>query len=346
MLLHYKDHSTILPIAIDRYDMSNNRILVTGANGFVGSRLCRTAFEKGYQIRAVVRQKIGAIDSYGDVVEVNDISPSTDWSSTLSGVDVVIHLAARVHVMSDSATDPLAEYRRVNVEGTRKLASMAEKAGVKRIVYVSTIKVNGEKTEGSPFREGDIPSPGDPYSVSKWEAEMVLHDLSVRGGIEVVIVRPPLVYGLGVKGNLLRLMQYIHRGYPLPFGGIRNSRSLISLDNLVDILLLSSARTECAGQTFVVSDGEDISTPCLIKKIADAMGKKPKLINFPGSVISFAAAIVPALKPVADRLTSSLTIDSSKFSNMLQWVPPQTVNEGVKSMVLDFLQDKRNRHAD
>jgi nucleoside-diphosphate-sugar epimerase len=319
------------------------RILVTGANGFAGRRLCATLTEAGHKVHAAVRILKKSQDIHHpdmDIVPVDEIGPSTDWSSALNGVDVVIHLAARVHVMRDSAEDPLAEYRRVNVDGTRRLALMAVEAGVRRIVYVSTIKVNGEKTVGTPFSEGDIPSPGDPYSVSKWEVEMVLSDLSIRSGIETVTIRPPLVYGPGVKGNLLRLMQYIDRGYLLPFGGIQNGRSLISLDNLVDALLLCATRTECAGQTLLVSDGDDISTPSLIKKIAGAMGKEPKLINFPCRAISVAAKIVPALRPVVDRLTSSLVIDSSKFRKIFHWIPPQTIDDGIRSMVSDYLKDR------
>lgn len=318
------------------------RILVTGASGFVGGRLCRTSAEKGYAVRAIVRQVPSDffVQDSVEAVEVADIGPSTDWTSALQDVDTVIHLAARVHVMKESLKDPLAEYRRVNVEGTRHFASAAIRAGVKRIVYVSTVKVNGEKTDQRPFNEQDIPSPQDHYATSKWEAEELLRDLSKRHGIEVVIIRPPLVYGPGVKGNMLRLMQYISRGYPLPLGNINNRRSLISLDNLVDVLLLSASRVECAGHTFLVSDGEDMSTPGLVKRIAEAMGRKPNLVNFPGEVFSLMAKVVPSLRPAAERLMSSLVVDSSKFREMCNWTPPQTIDDGIKSMVSDYLKRK------
>jgi nucleoside-diphosphate-sugar epimerase len=312
--------------------------MVTGAGGFVGGRLCKTAIDKGYSVRAIVRNaaSIGGVSRAETVVR--DISPSTDWATALKDVDVVIHLAARVHVMRESLQDPQSEYCRVNVEGTKRLALSAAKAGVRRIVYVSTIKVNGERTYEKGFSDDDMPSPQDPYSLSKLEAEEALHEISLQTGIETVILRPPLVYGPGVKGNMYSLIRNIERRVPLPLGGIRNKRSFISLDNLVDILLISATRSECAGQTFLVSDGEDLSTPELVKKIAKSLDIRPLIFNFPLLAMLIAARIVPSLGPVVERLTGSLVIDSTRFRQMLDWQPQQTVDAGIDEMVSYYLQ--------
>ena len=314
------------------------RILVTGANGFVGRRLCRTAAARGILVRPVTRREDRRnLQGLSDVAVVNDIGPLTDWTSVLSDIDIVIHLAARVHVMKESVKDPLDEYRRVNVEGTRCLALAAAKSGVKRFVYVSTVKVNGERTYHHPFSEKDAPSPQDPYATSKCEAEEVLLTISKSFGIEVVIVRPPLVYGPGVKGNMFSLMRYVARGLPMPFGGINNIRSFISLDNLCDVLICSATKAACAGHTFVVSDGEDLSTPELIKLIAGAMNRKSHLINIPEKVFSIFGSVLPAFRPISERLTGSLVIDSSLFRRVAEWIPVQTVNDGIKAMVEEYL---------
>ena len=272
-----------------------------------------------------------------EFLSIGDVGTQAEWSSYLKGIEIIIHLAARVHVMKESMADPLAEYRRINVDGTRHLALMAARSGVKRLVYVSTVKVNGERTEKEPFRDNDIPSPQDAYSISKWEAEEVLRDISSRSSLEIVIIRPPLVYGPGVKGNMLSLMRYVDRGYPLPFGGINNKRSFISLDNLVDVILTSAIKAECAGQTFLVSDGEDLSTSELIKLIAGAMNRKPRLINIPEKALSVIGSMVPVLRPFIDRLTGSLVIDSTRFRRVTGWIQPQTVTAGMKAMVLEYL---------
>ena len=310
-------------------------VLITGAAGFIGNKLCTRFLAEGMTVRAAVRRHLES--DLGEQVIVPDIGLSTEWSPVLHDIDVIIHLAARVHVMKESLKDPLADYRRVNVEGTRHLALMAVRSGVKRFVYVSTVKVNGESTMKKPFSENDVPSPQDAYSISKWEAEEALNDISSRTGLEIVIIRPPLVYGPGVKGNMLTLMRYVNRGYPLPFGGINNKRSLISLDNLADVLLRSVTKAECAGRTFLVSDGEDLSTSSLIKKIAGAMNKKAHLINIPEKVYSIVGAMVPALSPIIGRLTGSLVVDSTLFRSVAGWRPCQTLNDGMKAMVSEYL---------
>lgn len=317
-------------------------MLVTGANGFVGSELCRTIAGTGHTVRAAVRTAIPKknADPNIDFMAVGDICQETEWTYALKGIQVVIHLAARVHVMKESLIDPLAEYRRVNLEGTRHLAQMSAQAGVKRFVYVSTAKVNGESTGEEPFRDNDPPSPQDAYSISKLEAEEVLRDIASRTSLELVIIRPPLVYGPGVKGNMLTLMRYIDHGYPLPLGGIHNKRSFISLENIAGALLMAATKEACAGHTFLVSDGDDLSTPELVLKIAAAMHRRPHLINIPERFFTFIGSRVSALRPLIVRLTGSLIIDSSRFRRVTGWCPAQTVNAGVKAMVLEYLLKK------
>jgi nucleoside-diphosphate-sugar epimerase len=313
------------------------KYLITGSNGFIGSRLCSTMVEKGLLVRAVVRKRDKICQSpLVECVVVEDCSSSTDWSFALTGIDVIIHLAARVHVMKETSSDPLSEFRRVNVEGTKNLAFQASRAGVARIVYLSTIKVNGEQTFDTPFSEDSPIEPQDSYALSKWEAEVVLNTISASSGMEHVIIRTPLVYGPGVKGNLRRLLNQINRGIPLPLGNIMNERSLISLDNLVDVLILASTRAECAGQTFLVSDGQDLSTTELVGLIKVAMGKRKCLFPFPNIFFSLIARLIPSLKPSLDRLTGSLVIDSSRFREKLEWSPPQTICAGINSMVSHY----------
>ncbi|TAN45275.1 MAG: SDR family oxidoreductase [Nitrospirae bacterium] len=324
-------------------------VLVTGANGFVGRALCGRLLKSGYSVTGAFRSEESAALSAGfhdhplfKAEVVGDMSSSTDWSKALSGVDAVVHLAARVHVMKDSISDPLSEYRKVNVEATTCLASEAAGAGIRRFVFLSTIKVNGEYTTTGPFSEKDRPSPEDPYAVSKLEAENELARISKETGMEFVIIRPPLVYGPGVKGNLLRLMKHVHRGLPLPFGGIRNARSLINLGNLVEAIILSVEKDKAANQLFLISDGEDVSTPDIIRLIAHAMSKNPKLVNIPEACFKFTAKVFPFAAPALERLTGSLKIDSKKIRNMLEWRPQKSVAEGIESMVDDYLISGRS----
>ncbi len=318
------------------------KILVTGANGFVGQRLSAILARAGHEVRAAVRSSITSDQLLEGVTvfSIGDFGPSTEWDAPLKGTEAIIHLAARVHVMKEPLKHPLAEYRRVNVEGTRRLAMTAARSGVRRFVYVSTIKVNGENTADKPFSEDDAPSPHDAYAVSKLEAEEALQEISSRTGLEVVIIRPPLVYGPGVKGNMLSLMRYIDRGYPLPFGGINNRRSFISLDNLSDVLSVAAIRAECAGRTFLVSDNEDISTRELIRHIAAAMNMKVHLINIPEKVFSIAEALLPIVRPLMSRVKGSLVIDSTRFRRVTGWGPIQTVNDGIRAMVSDYITGK------
>ena len=256
------------------------KILITGQNGFIGKALFNLLQQQGHQVRGTVRswQKI---EQGKDIVAVGDIDSTTDWSSSLAGVEVVVHLANRAHILNDHTENPLSIFRQVNVAGTIQLAKQAVKFGVKRFVFVSSIKVNGESTDKHPFKENDKPNPQDPYSISKLEAEYALHEISAKSSMEIVIIRPPLVYGQGVKGNFERLSRLVESGIPLPFASIENKRSLISLENLVQILAKSINHPDVPGRTLLVSDKEDISTLELIKKIAISIDKPARVFYFP-----------------------------------------------------------------
>jgi nucleoside-diphosphate-sugar epimerase len=261
-------------------------------------------------------------------VVVGDIGPSTQWKKVLSGVDVVIHLAARVHVMRENAVDPMAVFRAVNVDGTCLLAKQAAYAGVQRFVFISTIKVNGEKTTGRPFLSTDEPQPEGFYARSKAEAEMCLHNIASSSEMDVVIIRPPLVYGPGVGGNFLRLMQVIEKGFPLPLGMVRNTRSMVSRRNLCSLLVLCMDHPEVAGETFLISDGADLSTPELIRLLALGLGYPARLFPFPVPVLK-AIARMTGKKSVIDRLTDSLVVDSERVRKCLEWEPSQSVEDGI-----------------
>ncbi len=307
------------------------QVLVTGANGFIGRKLCVSLEEHGYAIRAAVREPSSAtgLSKAVDVVTVGAIGTETDWSQALRGVETVVHLAARVHVLREKARNPLAEFRLVNVAGTERLARMAASAGVRRLVYVSSIKVNGEHTHELPFTEADTPEPQDAYGLSKWEAEQALLKIAAETGLEVVIVRPPLVYGPGAGGNFLRMMDWVNRGFPLPLGSIRNLRSLIYLGNLVDALVVCVTHPRAAGNIFLVSDGEDVSTPELIRRLAQAMGRRPRLVSFPPALLRLAGLLTGKSAEV-ERLLGSLRVDSSKIRRELQWTPPFSMTQGLR----------------
>lgn len=313
-------------------------VLVTGANGFIGRKLCVSFEEHGYVIRAAVRESSHAtgLSKAANVVAVGAIGTETDWSVALHGVETVVHLAARVHVLREKARDPLAEFRLVNVAGTERLSRMAASAGVRRLVYVSSIKVNGEHTHGSPFTEADTPDPQDAYGLSKREAEQALLKIAAETGLEVVIARPPLVYGPGVGGNFLRMMDWINRGLPLPLGSIRNSRSLIYLDNLVHALVLCATHPRAAGEIFLVSDGEDVSTPELIRRLARAMERRPRLVAFPPALLRLAGLLTGKSDEV-ERLLGSLRVDSSKIRGELQWTPSFSIDQGLRETARWYL---------
>jgi nucleoside-diphosphate-sugar epimerase len=314
--------------------MSN--ILVTGANGFVGRALCRTLRQQGHLVRAAVRR-----DPDLDQIAVGNLERSTDWGAALAGCDCVIHLAARVHVMSDSDSDPLRAYREINVDASVNLARQAVAAGVKRMVFVSSVKVNGEATWATPFQAADTPRPADPYGVSKLEAETALLQIGRDSGLEVVVVRPPLVYGPGVKANFLNLLKLVDKGIPLPFGSVRNRRSMVALENLVDLLSLCSSHPQAPGQVFLVSDGADPTLAELVGMLAGALGKRDPAFPFPVGLMAAGARLV-GKSSVADRLFGSLQVDISQTKARLQWSPLVTPQMAIDSTVADFLQLKRS----
>jgi len=339
-------------------------VLVTGASGFVGSALCSQLAAAGYAVRGV-RRNIGRDAPPPDIVDpvswiiIPNIGPDTQWDEALRGVASVVHLAASVHMMQDVTANPLAEFRRVNTLGTETLARAAARAGVKRFVFLSSIKVNGEETspphpsplmeplttrlgrqqtaaksldiprgERECFSETDPPSPQDPYAASKWEAEQALHRIAAETGMEVVVLRCPLVYGPGVKGNFLRLMQAVDRGIPLPLALAANHRSLIYLGNLISVIITCLERREAAGKTYLVSDGEDVSTAQLILQMAQALGRPARLWPCPLGLIKFAGRVTGKSDEVA-RLLGSLCIDSSKIRRELGWAPSHTLAQGL-----------------
>ncbi|PKO91370.1 MAG: NAD-dependent dehydratase [Betaproteobacteria bacterium HGW-Betaproteobacteria-1] len=317
------------------------RIALTGATGFVGRRLLACLQQAGHSV-----VEIGRIASAADAVffQVDGISADTDFSGSMDGCDAVIHLAARVHVMHDSATDPLAAFQAVNLDGTVNLARQAARAGVRRFVYVSSIKVNGEYTGSKPFSEADKPQPQDPYAVSKWQAEQALHEIGRETGMEIVIVRPPLVYGPGVKANFYSLLKLVSKALPLPLGSIHNRRSMIYVGNLADALITCVTHPAAAGQTYLVSDGEAVSTPQLVKEIAVAMQRPDRVFCLPLSIMRFVARMTGRSSTV-DRLTQSLEIDSSKIREELGWRPPYSMQQGLQ-VTADWFLQSNNRAAE
>lgn len=304
------------------------KVLVTGANGFVGTALCVQLSQRGMPYVAGTRTAGSSFH-----VPVGDINADTDWSRALADCGTIIHLAARVHVMNEKLRDPLAAFRAMNVDATLNLARQAALNGIQRFVFVSSVKVNGEKTTGTPFTAFDEPAPLDPYGQSKMEAETGLRELANSTGLEVVIVRPPLVYGPGVRANFLKLMQLIDSGIPLPLGSIDNRRSMVSLDNLVDLLIVCSAHPHAPGQTFMVSDDRDIGISDLLRMLARAMGKRAHLLSFPPGLIARIALLL-GKSDLADRLLGSLQVDIAHTKSTLGWQPvtgmPESVNKTVQ----------------
>ncbi len=305
------------------------RTLITGATGFVGQALCAAASAQGWQVRAALRHD-RSLPAGVDQLVVGDIGAHTDWTQALAGVGVVMHLAARVHVMRDTAADPLAAFRTVNLLGTENLARQAAHARVRRLVFLSSIKVNGESTPlGRPFTEDDASAPGDAYAMTKHEAEQALRALAEQTGIEVVILRPPLVYGPGVKANFLSLMRAVARGVPLPLGAIDNRRSLIYVGNLADAILRCGNHPAAAGQTYLVSDGEAVSTPELARRLAQTMGRPARVFPVPLGLLSLAGRLTGKAAQMA-RLMDSLHIDDGKIRRELDWRPLFSLDEGLR----------------
>lgn len=302
---------------------------MTGASGFVGKHLVHALI--GHEISAVGRTNVPGADHFFQ----KNIDTNVDYSDCFDGVDVVVHCAARVHIMRDESLDPLTEYRKVNVDGTLNLARQAAEAGIKRFIYLSSIKVNGESTTGcSPFTYSDNPAPEDAYGISKLEAEIGLKKLAAETGIEVVIIRPPLVYGPGVKGNFAAMLKMVEKGMPLPFGSINNKRSLVSIFNLVDLIVKCIEHPRAVNQTFLVSDGVDLSTTELLQQIAKAIGRSIILLPIPVSLMRFFVKLL-GKQSIAGRLFGSLQVDIKHTCETLSWQPPQSVEESMKRSFRD-----------
>lgn len=315
-------------------------VFVTGANGFVGRAVCAELRRRGTAVIAAMREPLPT-DALA--VRMPDLSPESDWAPLLAGrgIDCVIHLAARVHVMNDRVADPLAEFRRVNTAGTLCLARQAAAAGVRRFVYVSSIKVNGEQTLlGHPFHAHVERAPSDPYGQSKFEAEEGLAAIARETGMEITVVRPPLVYGPGVRANFLSMMRWIKRGVPLPFGAIDNRRSLVALDNLVDLLIVCAEHPAAVGKTFLVSDCEDLSTTELLRRIGLALGKPARLIPVPPAILTFGAALA-GRADIARRLCGSLQVDVSETRSVLGWQPVVDIDAALRKTAAAFLSGER-----
>jgi nucleoside-diphosphate-sugar epimerase len=317
-------------------------ILVTGATGFVGGALVRRLSVDGTlgPVKVAIRRADNNdINQPTNVhsIQVGDLITTADWTAALQGVEKLVHLAARVHIMNDTNTDPLAEFRRVNVEGTANLALQAAAAGVRRFIFLSSVKVNGEFTKlNSPFTAADTPAPVDPYGVSKYEAEQALLGIAADTGMEVVIIRPPLVYGPGVKANFESMMRWLARGVPLPLAGvIDNRRSLVALDNLVDLIVTCLRHPAAANQTFLISDDEDLSTAALLKRMGQAQGRPARLFYAPVSLLELGASML-GKRSVYQRLCGSLQVDIRKTRELLGWSPPVTVDEGLRRAAAGF----------
>lgn len=313
------------------------KILITGANGFVGCALIkRLRKQSGLSLRASVRHPTAKVASDVELCVTGDLSADTQWTAALDGVDVVIHLAARVHMLRDYSTDPLSAYRRTNVEGTLALAQQAVKAGVRRFIYLSSIKVHGEETTLSPFRCDGLPVPIDNYGISKLEAEQGLQRLALATGMEVVIIRPPLVYGPGVKANFQTMLRWIRAGVPLPLAAVDNRRSLVAVENLVDLIATCVEHPAAANQILLVTDGDDMSTPELLRRVGSALNKPARLFAVPVPLLK-AAATMLGRNAMAHRLCSSLQVDSTPTRELLGWQPPVSVDHALRETAVDFL---------
>lgn len=320
------------------------RVLVTGATGFVGRALLSAlSADPTCEVRGAVRRSLPEPSAHSSLVRVGELSVNTDWRAALVGVHAVVHTAARSHVMNDRVTDPLAEFRRINVDATLSLARQAVTTGVRRLLFLSSIKVNGESTpEGRPFIADDPPNPTDAYALSKHEAEQGLRQIGKDTGLEIVIIRPVLVYGPGVAANFLSMMRWLDKGLPLPLGAIHNKRSLVALDNLIDMIKASLQHPAAANQTFLVSDGEDFSTPELLRLIGAAMGQPARLIPVPEFVLRWAATMA-GKGDIAKRLCGSLQVDIGKTRKLLEWDPPLGAEKALSQTARYFLDTEFQR---
>jgi len=317
------------------------KILITGATGFVGRALFENLkSKKKYFAHLTTRTNQEELFEGGKAFNIGEIDANTDWKDALDGVDCIIHCAARAHMTEKKQTDSLNAYRTINVDGTRNLAKQAVSIGIKRFIFLSSIKVNGEGTIASKsFKYNDISQPEDAYGISKWETEKALLEISKQTGLEVVIIRPPLVYGEGVKGNFLRLLDIVYKQIPLPFAKINNLRSFIALDNLIDLIICCIEHPKAGGKTFLVSDGEDLSTSDLIMKLSKLMDKSPRLFQVPQLIIQLIGRLVGKSSEVK-RLLESLRVDNSYTREILGWSPVLSLDESLAKTVRWYLKNR------
>lgn len=308
-------------------------VLVTGGQGFVGKALAARALSNGFAVRVSSRQELDAAEARLEYSQVDDLGPATDWLDALQGVNTVVHCAGRAHIVVDTAADPLSAFLTVNTEGTLNLAHQAVEARVNRFVFVSSVGVNGSHTApGNPFHEADKPNPHNAYALSKWKAEQGLLRIADETGLEVVIIRSPLVYGCNAPGNFGSLMRAVQCGWPLPLGAVHNQRSMVALDNLVDFIVTCIAHPQAANQTFLVSDGHDLSTTELVQGMARAAGVSARLLPVPVWALQAGATLL-GKGDLVQRLCSNLQMDISKARSLLGWVPPVSVDEGLRRAV-------------
>ncbi len=308
-------------------------ILLTGATGFVGRQLLKKLSEqKEIDLRIATRINANIFSPEISVFAPIELESENNWQDIVKGCDVIIHAAARAHVMNEKANNPLEEFRKINSKPTLKLAEQAAISGVKRFIFISSIKVNGEFTTDKPFAADDLPHPDGPYALSKYEAEQGLQAIALKTGMEVVIIRPPLIYGPEVKGNFQRMLYWLKKGIPLPLGAVNNKRSFVSLENLNSLILACITNPRAANQIFLVSDDEDLSTTELLREIGYLINKPARLLPIPKFLLKWAAASL-GKKEIYDRLCGSLQLDISKTKEMLSWKPQISVKEGLKAFI-------------
>ena len=323
--------------------MPAQRILITGATGFVGGTLMCRLLADGRAVRAAVRRTIPGLPAEAELVAISDIGPETKWVRAVDGADAVVHLAARVHMTGENTPDALASFRAVNAAGSATLARAAREAGVRRLVLVSTTTVYGDRSLGRPFDETSPPAPATPYARSKLEAEQLVAEALRGSSTEFVVLRPPLVYGAGAKGNFERLVRLVRRRIPLPLASVHNRRSLVYVGNLVDAIVRCLDHPVAAGRTYVVSDGEDVSTPDLIARIAAALGRRPMLLTFPPPLLRLAGTLVGRGDEAA-RMLCDMAVDSSRIRAELGWRPPFSLDEGLARSVAGLRRPAATRH--
>lgn len=314
------------------------RVMVTGANGFVGSSLCHMLHHQGHHVVGTTRTP-HHVEQYEQMV-IGELNAKTDCYEALKKIDVVVHSAARVHVLYDTVADPISEFRQVNVEASANLARQAIEAGVKRMIFISTIGVLGNYSL-APFCETDEPQPSNAYAVTKWEAEQKLNDIAKSSGLEMVMIRPPLVYGPGVKANFYRLMDHVAKGKPLPFGRVVNARDFVSVKNLSHLISVCLAHPKASGELFLVADRESVSTPQLIRKLAQHLGVYPRLLPVPEILLHWGARLLQKER-FYHSVCSSLQIDTAKAWQLLDWQPMQTLDEGLGETVAWYKQQKED----